>query len=85
MKRGLLLIIVFIILFTINTSTFAAEHEQQIKILLICSYNAEFMTYSDQIDGIRSVLPEDQYVIDVEFMDAKNYNEEEDIQIFLKR
>ena len=40
------------------------------------------MTYSNQIDGIRTILTEDHYAIDVEFMDAKNYNDDDDIDIF---
>jgi len=41
------------------------------RILLICSYDASFPTYPDQIEGLRSVLPLKDYDIDVEFMDSK--------------
>lgn len=81
MKRVLLFISLILLLNSINPVIYAKEYEQN-RILLICSYNAEFMTYSNQIDGIRTILTEDHYAIDVEFMDAKNYNDDEDIDIF---
>jgi signal transduction histidine kinase len=57
-----------------NLESNAEEHQ---RILLICSYNAEFMTYSEQIGGIRSIMDDEHYEIDVEFMDAKRFPTEE--------
>jgi signal transduction histidine kinase/ABC-type uncharacterized transport system substrate-binding protein len=60
----------------------SAERNKHIRVLLICSYNAEFITYPEQIAGIRSVMNYETYEIDVEFMDTKKFNSKEDIAYF---
>lgn len=74
---GMLLSVLCFISFNLESN---AEENQ--RILLICSYNAEFITYSEQIEGIRSVMDYNQYEIDVEFMDAKRFNSEENTLLF---
>lgn len=77
-----LTIVIVIIISVVSIASETAIGQEQYHILMICSYDAEFMTYSDQISGLRSVLPEQHYDIDVEFMDTKRFNSDEDIHKF---
>jgi diguanylate cyclase (GGDEF)-like protein len=54
-------------------------------ILFISSYNSQFPTFFDQIDGLQSVLPNDHFHIDLEFMDSKRFDSTENISSFYER
>lgn len=75
------ILVLFVMFFLITSSTYA-EHRN--RILLINSYNSTFPTFVDQIGGIKSVLKEDEYTIDIEFMDSKKFSVEENIDNFYK-
>ncbi|WP_372795877.1 ABC transporter substrate binding protein [Pontiella sp.] len=46
---------------------------EKTDLLLISSYHPNFPTFYQQIDGIRDILPAEQYDLDVEFMDSKRF------------
>lgn len=81
-KYVALIIVIAICISAVSVTSGTAAGAEQYHVLMICSYDAEFMTYSDQMEGLRSLLPEQQYDIDVEFMDTKRFNSEEDILKF---
>ena len=52
------------------------------RVLLLCSYNSEFQTYTQQRSGLAAALPADQAALDVEFMDAKRFSDDAYLQRF---
>jgi len=70
-----------------NNLSFATTHypDKPHNILFISSYNSRFPTFFDQYDGLRSVLPEDHFHIDLEFMDSKRFVGEENLNSFYDR
>ncbi len=54
------------------------------RVLLFCSYNPQYYTYSEQIDGFNDGLCVNGIEYDVIFMDGKNYNTEKDHEDFFK-
>ncbi len=52
------------------------------RVLLFCSYNPQYYTYSEQIDGFNDGLCANGIEYDVMFMDGKNYNTEKDHEDF---
>jgi len=52
------------------------------NVLLICSYNENFLSVPDEIKGIRSVLNPKGINLDIEYMDAKRFDSEEYLKIF---
>lgn len=57
-------------------------HAYAPRRVLLCSYNSEFQTYSQQRDGLASALPPDKVMLDVEFMDAKRFSDDGHLQRF---
>ena len=53
-----------------------AEAKVVKKILMLSAYHSSFDNAFKQIDGVRSVLPFDEYNLDVEFMDSKRFEDE---------
>lgn len=58
------------------------ENSQPFHILFISSYNSAFPTYYQQIDGLRESFPQPHYLIDIEFMDSKRFNTEDNLYLF---
>ena len=54
------------------------------RVLLFCSYNPQYYTYSEQISGFNEGLCGNGIEYDVIFMDGKNYNTEKDHEDFFK-
>jgi hypothetical protein len=52
------------------------------RVLFISSYNPSFPTFFDPIEGIRSALPAQSVILDVEFMDSKRFYEDTDLLRF---
>lgn len=75
------ILILVLIFFLITTCTYA-HHKK--RILFISSYNSSFPTFFKQIEGIKSVLKEDKYVMDIEFMDSKRFFTDGNIDNFYK-
>ena len=61
--------------------SFADDHK---RILFISSYDLSFPTVKKQIQGIREVLNEKSYQLDIEFMDTKRLDPEEVELIFFQ-
>jgi diguanylate cyclase (GGDEF)-like protein len=59
------------------------EQEQQ-KVLLISSYSPNYMTFFNQIDGIKDQFEGRDIQLDIEFMDTKRFFTEENIENFHK-
>lgn len=53
------------------------------NILVISSYSPSFPTFSQQIEGIKSQLNSSEILIDIEFMDTKRFDTEENLTNFL--
>ena len=52
------------------------------RILFISSYSPAFMTFNNQLDGIRSQLREGYVELDIEYMDSKRFYTTENIENF---
>lgn len=78
-----LLLVVLSSYFSFNQSNVLAEaKEEKWRVLYISSYNQNFETVPQQIEGIREVLTEDSVQLDFEYMDTKRFYSEEAIKIF---
>ena len=82
-KVLLMATVLFIVLVFMNSLASSAENEKQ--ILFISSYNSRFPTFFLQIDGLKDELPSEHYIIDLEFMDAKRFNTDENVKSFYDR
>ncbi len=60
----------------------AAGNEEKRNILYISSYNENFLSVPDQIEGIRSVLSTEEYNVDLEYMDSKRFVSYNSRQLF---
>jgi len=76
------ILIGLIVMFFSSIPVFAGS---QYEVLFISSYNSRFPTFFDQYNGLRSVLPEDQFIIDIESMDSKRFQSEENVSNFYDR
>ncbi|WP_432666425.1 ABC transporter substrate binding protein [Wukongibacter baidiensis] len=79
-KLHKVLISIFIFLLLLSFS----YAEEESRVLFISSYNPSFPTFFKQIEGIKSVLDEDKYVLDIEFMDSKRFFTDENLNNFYK-
>ena len=52
------------------------------NVLFISSYSESFITVPDQIAGLREGFKDINVNLDIEFMDSRNYPEDENIQQF---
>lgn len=77
-----ILISLFLILFQSLSLADFDSGKSQYQVLMISSYNSRFPTFFKQIDGIKSVLDAENYAIDLEFMDLKRFNSEEQTALF---
>ncbi|MBN2793917.1 MAG: hypothetical protein JXR88_00825 [Clostridia bacterium] len=82
MKKVILIIITLLITSAIFLSSAADGDSQEVRILMISSYSPSFMTFFDQIFGVKSLLEDINYVLDVEFMDSKRFYTEENFKNF---
>jgi diguanylate cyclase (GGDEF)-like protein len=79
MHKNMKYIIVTVLLFVFTTVSFSVAEKN--NILFISSYSPSFMTFDDQIKGIRSVLNEN-YILNIQYMDSKEFYSEELIEDF---
>jgi len=77
-----LLIAVLLLLFITTTATDASNEKH--NILYISSYSPSFMTFNDQIDGLRSILKE-ECNLSIQYMDSKEFYSEALISDFEKQ
>ena len=56
--------------------------EKPFRVLLICSYSPSFPTFSNQVDGIKSVFSGKPITLDIECMDAKRFPFQESLDLF---
>ena len=56
--------------------------DAQKRALLILSYHPTFPTFFDQIEGVRSGFAEQNIALDIEFMDAKRFNDPQNLDNF---
>jgi PAS domain S-box-containing protein len=64
--------------------SFGISAQENKHVLLISSYNSQFPTYFQQINGIKSVLDTANVNLDVEFMDSKRFTDTETFDLFYK-
>lgn len=72
--------ILFILVFFILSSKTYAIGEK--SVLLISSYHPGFPTFFQQIEGVKSVFQNKRIQLDVEFMDSKRFNDEQNLTNF---
>ncbi|SHO51152.1 EAL domain-containing protein [Anaerocolumna xylanovorans] len=65
-----------------SLTAYSATDRQGKNILFISSYNENFPSVPDQIKGIRSIFPEEEYSIDFEYMDSKRFVTEQSRKLF---
>ena len=82
-KIGAFFFALFII-FNIGTFKTIASFEHKNRILFISSYNSSFPIFFQQIDGIKSVLAKENYIVDLEFMDSKRFFNDGNINNFYR-
>ncbi len=90
-KRWVFILLVFIMMatnaFVLDASREKrnyAEFEKQ-RILFISSYHSSFPTFSSQLKGLKDAMPEDKYLMDIEFMDSKRFYDEVNMSNFYAR
>lgn len=81
-KKILAIFFVVLIVFNSFPSNSFASIEHKDRVLFISSYNSSFPIFYQQIDGIRSILTVENYIIDLEFMDSKRFFQEKNIDNF---
>ena len=72
--NGAAALLVFLFLFFVGLPSLAGD-DMRPRILMLFSYNSNFPSYNDQIAGLESVLPGENYRIDIEFLDSKRFPE----------
>ncbi|MBS7528600.1 EAL domain-containing protein [Fusibacter paucivorans] len=84
MKRCVLsMTVLFVVFMSLQMGAAFANHKH--TILFISSYNSRFPTFFLQIEGLKHNLPKDSFIIDLEFMDAKRFNDSDNENSFYKR
>lgn len=72
---------VFLLLYLYHGTTVYSEHPDQLdqyeKVLFISSYHPSFPTIENQIQGIKAGFGSNKVILDVEYMDMKRFDEEE--------
>lgn len=63
---------------------FVAEKASKKRVLFISSYSPSFVTFFEQIKGIKSQLDENEVTLDIEFMDSKRFYNDEVLESFYK-
>ena len=79
LKNWTIILLIFIVHLSFDTSAQEKKH-----VLLISSYNSQFPTYFQQINGIKSILDTADVNLDVEFMDSKRFTDPETYNLFYK-
>ena len=83
MKKKILAIFfaVFTVFNCFPSKSFASiEHKN--RVLFLSSYNSSFPIFYQQIDGIKSILTAQDFIIDLEFIDSKRFFQEKNINNF---
>lgn len=73
---------VIIALVIISTFSYPTHAEEEKRVLLISSYDPSFMTFFEQVNGVKSILDSENVILNVEFMDTKRFNNPENISMF---
>lgn len=86
-KRILKIITCILVVFVIysvynNLTAYSANEKKGKNILFISSYNENFPSVPDEVNGIRSVFPEEKYKVDFEYMDSKRFVTDESRKLF---
>jgi diguanylate cyclase (GGDEF)-like protein len=78
-----LILLGFIILFQLlNPTYFVYASEDKKRVLFISSYSESFQTVPDQVKGIQSVLEAQNITLDIEYMDSKRLDNDENKLMF---
>ncbi len=82
LKSLIKILFLLLVLIIIPTSIYGEHEEKTKRILLISSYSPSFMTFFDQIEGIKSTFDDTEIIFDIEFMDSKRFYTEENLKNF---
>jgi ABC-type uncharacterized transport system substrate-binding protein len=78
----LLLVILFIVSYSIKCNAYNFHEEELKRVLLISSYGPNFETFFQQLDGIQSQFKGENIQLDVEYMDSKRFYTDENLNNF---
>ena len=56
-----------------GSNVYASNKEDKLDVLFISSFNLDFITFNDQLEGIKKGLG-NNYNINIEYMDSKIFN-----------
>ncbi len=65
-----------------SVTAYSASDDKGKNILFISSYNENFPSVPEEIKGIRTALPEEEYNVDYEYMDSKRFDTEQSRKLF---
>lgn len=69
-------------IFGIDVSAKEEIMEETKRVLYISSYSPSFISFNKQVNGINSILKEDNIVLDIEYMDTKRFAMQENFDHF---
>lgn len=81
-KLVIVLLIIIILTQFCNSRYFVYASEERKRVLFISSYSESFITVPDQIKGIKAVLDEHDITLDIEYMDTKRLDNDENKALF---
>lgn len=74
-----LVLIIFVVL---SSTAFAKKDISEARVLFISSYSEAFNSVPEQISGLKEVFDGNKITMDIEYMDAKRFDQPEDIELF---
>lgn len=90
-NRVISLVVLFLMVFA-NSAVIAnsssevdSEEFKRQRVLFISAYDSSFPTFFNQLSGLQATLKEDEYQIDIEYMDTKRFYTEENLKNFDER
>lgn len=91
-KRHLILFVICIFTILVISQPIQAKSDQSMterferkRVLFLSAYDSSFPTFFNQLNGIQAVLNEEQYQLDIEFMDSKRFYTEENLENIKER
>jgi len=76
---GGIFVLISMVLMCVNIS-YAEEKDKY--VLFISSYSEDFITIPDQKEGISKILDEENINLHIEYMDTKNFSDDDNISNF---
>lgn len=78
----ILLLSVVILIHLFKPKHFVFASEDKMRVLFISSYSESFLVVPDQVKGIKTILDENDILLDIEYMDTKRLDNSENKSLF---